>query len=884
MGKERHQGYLTEIFKVLALYYQADRFLHIQLCVVAANILLRVGSSQDDEVVAMFDALKMLEATGWPNPEAYRHAVLSLLTIIPEEFSSIDISGTHRNSLRCSLQQAIPAVLELLGTSLQASFSQPASQTMQVLRCFNSWAKFGIPLNDMEPLLPTFFQLTERVELFEDCVDLLCETIVNGDSHRFPNTVRCFMSLTVGIHAHFESAVAEGRMDFCQEMSRIIVAVGENHSKLFIEWRNQEDMNVALQFIKFALQCSTLPGRYPFDEQCTDGMLYFWCRFQEDIERIDKSDLKALLWTSTFSPLLQALISKVEIPSGQAQEEMCGSDEEMFYSFRQEAADTASMISRVYFDECMTLVHDTLAQHLATGAQCSWQAVEAIFYVLRTFNDTAVHLEDAMCSESQQSSPGLHQLSNIFRQSLGQLPTEPRLQRTLYRLFCSYSEWLLHHDELIGPVLSLLVAGLQEGKLARTTYTAVDAIFEICSEGQREVVPYLDQLIAVCEGATLRKLPKCRARLFEAVCSVISSLPAQHCLLYAQQFCAPHLARLEQLATAGVSREVEEQLTSELQLLKSIFQRIDPEHEDFGEMSAQEKAAVLETHPVRVVVAGDSLWQSLNLIFQQWSSSIPVMQAACTMLQRLVLNIGEGILFRLDALQLLVAQVRDLPVIGFALELVTHLLWNFSPSCDGASSALVYQLVAHYSPLLSLLAADPSGNPDLTQSFIQMLCRVLRTVPDWVFSDGAALDAALLLTFLQSAIAVAEVPVVEQACTALVLYIEEICKRQLADHLWQYSSGDLLGNLLSALLRSAAGRQRNSLCNVLFSLYRQFPLHLKDALEAVFSSIPPFVQVPAEEKQKLFKILPRERNNRRVAREGVSAFLQAVASTQAPVA
>ena len=29
---------------------------------------------------------------------------------------------------------------------------------------------------------------------------------------------------------------------------------------------------------------------------------------------------------------------------------------------------------------------------------------------------------------------------------------------------------------------------------------------------------------------------------------------------------------------------------------------------------------------VRVVVAGDSLWQSLNLIFQQWSSSIPVMQ------------------------------------------------------------------------------------------------------------------------------------------------------------------------------------------------------------------------------------------------------------------
>ena len=32
-----------------------------------------------------------------------------------------------------------------------------------------------------------------------------------------------------------------------------------------------------------------------------------------------------------------------------------------------------SMISRVYFDECMTLVHDTLAQHLATGAQCSWQ-------------------------------------------------------------------------------------------------------------------------------------------------------------------------------------------------------------------------------------------------------------------------------------------------------------------------------------------------------------------------------------------------------------------------------------------------------------------------------------------------------------------------------
>ena len=60
-------------------------------------------------------------------------------------------------------------------------------------------------------------------------------------------------------------------------------------------------------------------------------------------------------------------------------------------------------------------------------------------------------------------------------------------------------------------------------------------------------------VVLLLQGATLRKLPKCRARLFEAVCSVISSLPAQHCLLYAQQFSAPHLARLEQLATAGVS-------------------------------------------------------------------------------------------------------------------------------------------------------------------------------------------------------------------------------------------------------------------------------------------------------------------------------------------
>ena len=58
------------------------------------------------------------------------------------------------------------------------------------------------------------------------------------------------------------------------------------------------------------------------------------------------------------------------------------------------------------------------------------QPVEAVFYVLRTCSDTASHCD----SNLSHKHPGV--LEQIFRQFLVHLPSDPRLQHTLFSFFC----------------------------------------------------------------------------------------------------------------------------------------------------------------------------------------------------------------------------------------------------------------------------------------------------------------------------------------------------------------------------------------------------------------------------------------------------------------
>ena len=82
----------------------------------------------------------------------------------------------------------------------------------------------------------------------------------------------------------------------------------------------------------------------------------------------------------------------------------------------------------------------------------------------------------------------------------------------------SFSEWLRQHEDLVPPVLSLLVAGLQKGKSPRLLQMAVDSIWEICNECRDHIVPYLDQLVTVCQVTSVKYMHRLESRHAACIC------------------------------------------------------------------------------------------------------------------------------------------------------------------------------------------------------------------------------------------------------------------------------------------------------------------------------------------------------------------------------
>ena len=76
------------------------------------------------------------------------------------------------------------AVVPLLRKFLASKESQPAAVYEQALRCFSSWAQFGLLLPESEPIIQLVFQALHDDQHFEVAIDTLISVFSHPDNHR----------------------------------------------------------------------------------------------------------------------------------------------------------------------------------------------------------------------------------------------------------------------------------------------------------------------------------------------------------------------------------------------------------------------------------------------------------------------------------------------------------------------------------------------------------------------------------------------------------------------------------------------------------------------------------------------------------------------------
>ena len=81
------------------------------------------------------------------------------------------------------LRNLFTAVVPLLHRYLSTAASSSAVSE-QALRCFSSWAQFGLPLPDSEPLIALAFTALSSESHFDVAVDALISVFSHPDNYR----------------------------------------------------------------------------------------------------------------------------------------------------------------------------------------------------------------------------------------------------------------------------------------------------------------------------------------------------------------------------------------------------------------------------------------------------------------------------------------------------------------------------------------------------------------------------------------------------------------------------------------------------------------------------------------------------------------------------
>ena len=63
--------------------------------------------------------------------------------------------------------------------------SSPGTVYEQALRCYSSWAQFGIPLCDGETLIQQAFQALEDETVFDTAIDALVNVFSHHDNYKY---------------------------------------------------------------------------------------------------------------------------------------------------------------------------------------------------------------------------------------------------------------------------------------------------------------------------------------------------------------------------------------------------------------------------------------------------------------------------------------------------------------------------------------------------------------------------------------------------------------------------------------------------------------------------------------------------------------------------
>jgi len=856
---EQCESLKSKLLETIVHFANGPKVILTRLCVGLSALILQLLPLKWPDAIQ--NLISTFQQDGFASlPTVSRcQILLEVLTVLPEEFYSTNLSQQRRVSLRQELTKGLDHVIPLLQALLSPDSPLEVYQT--ALKAFSRWVDFGLAIDRAEPIVHQVFTSLRSPQLFDIAVETLANVFSHPESYKYPVTVQRILSSVLALQDMLSKALADEDKETCEGICRVVVSLSENHTKLIVEsvLGPEEVKQATMSLLHMILMCTGLPGHFPVDESCSDQTFTFWYLLQDELSMISEEDMLPLMdvFKPIFFSLINVLLTKARFPSDSDYASWSLEEKEQFRCYRQDIGDTMMYSYSILCTDLLDKLVDCLMGLGGEGKQegDTWQNVEALLFVFSSV------------SESVPTDENVHipKLFNILRE----IPFVNSQQiSTALNMIGSFAEWMQWHPETLPSVLPLVLQGLTSTDLGTA---ATIALKDITRENLAHIPPYAHQILMACQKSFEANMLKSRdlLRLMSSVGHVLSVMQTSEIMHYLDTMIAPHIVRLDTLANTTPCPTQRAEVHTVVNIFAWLFGSLDTDLEaEEGHQGSRAQAEGSEPKPILVIL--QKISAAVQKIAYAWIFDTGIIEAVCELykkaLQKLDLDFAP---LAGDLSQLVVNLYTRCPSTAI-IDLCKQILLmngqqeNFIP----LSKAIIENVCTRS---LQMFNAGIRNYTDVIEGFMCFLAQVMKK-----FKKLIALCTCDLTAIFHAAIlsmALPEQATVKASCSFMIEFLNAGHENDVIKTIVDSHGHILVDRIMRAIGGEAQRGIVDFVADVLMALNKFYVAQLAAWLRLMVDREGyPSPRASRGDKDTFVKNLLRDRMNKRKTRDVVKEF------------
>lgn len=860
---DQYDNLREKLFEKIFLFTAAERIVLRRLCVALSSFTLNTAPEVwPDAISGCIDTFQQVNSSSLDEVQKCT-ALLEFLTVLPEEFHSIHLPQSRRPAVRAELQKGFQKVMSVV-QSLLGQVNTPSDIQHLSLRCVASWVKMDVPLSEMQPVIDRLCQLLQNQDVFDICIEALIEIISQPSANKYPLTIQKLLNHVLQRKEMLHNAVENRDMDIVEGFCRLLVSLGESHSKILLAECEGPGQQAVVEYMKLIVGFSVISGHYPVDETISSIPLIFWYTLQDEILSCDKEHfVKAVqFFVPFFYELIEALLVKAQYPSDKEYASWTLEEKEQFRCYRQDISDT--------FMNCFSLLHEPLLNHLYTilmrivqSSDTQWQPVESCLFAFQSVAEGG-NIRECPC------------LNDLFR-LLGQVDMSQthELSATSLNMLGAFSEWLCYNSDSLESVIPLLVHGLNEPSLCGPASMALKAI---ASECLFEMAPFAETILSSCQQALASNTMKSKdsIRVMSIVGLVLSTMELQDIMSYLEAILKPQLEALEAAGKEQPSPSNKSTIVTKLNMLAFLCHSLDVKRDiafgddldPEGETTTVSLPAANGPQPVLLILP--SILPVLEQLLHVWIQDTGVVEAVCMLLQRSSRTLLDDFKPMSSHLCHLIGQIYSTIPQTSALELAEQIFMLFGSDEDMKPliSGLLVQLC---SKTFTLVPQGARDHTDVIEGFLTMCKSILRKQTLLLVHEQIQLSSVFECGLI--GITMPEDHTIKSSCAFFVAWISNSDKHSSLQQCLQQHGKSLLELVLKAISGAVPRKAVENMGDVMYAMVKEsfstFSGWITELLPSPHLELP---LVTKDQRINFARLILRNKVNKRQVQDAVREF------------